>query len=258
MDENRQSYAYRTAGAVHGLSTNQLVIVVLVPGLVTALEHVIYEGRSTATLTLIFAAAALATVVALAFVNRYLVSFRRRSELRAMAATPGYPERRWPVVALTVGPNATSVGQAEGGGSSPAPELLAIDRLLRNESPRRAILIHSDGTKAQAEKLASEKGLNDSYQLVEIDPFGDIRQATEKINNAIRSTVNELSFDLGNDVIVDVTGGLVSMSLAAYLASEMAGCAAHVRATPSRRANGTILYDTANAQSVLLNFEPTT
>ncbi|MFN2497278.1 MAG: hypothetical protein ABR608_15465 [Pseudonocardiaceae bacterium] len=258
MEENRQSYAYRTAGAVRRLGTKQLVIVILVPGLVTALEHVIYEGRSTATLTVIFTVVALAAVVALAFANRYLTNFRQRSELRALAQTPRYPERRWPVVALTVGPNATSVGQAEGGGASPAPELLAIERLLSSEGPRRAILVHSAGTRAQAEKLISEKSLDDFHHLVEIDPFGDIRQATERINNAIKLAVNELSLDPGNDAIVDITGGLVSMSLAGYLASEMAGCAAHVRATPSRRANNTVLYDTANAQSVLLNFEPTT
>ncbi|MGQ0775174.1 MAG: hypothetical protein ACT4NY_12265 [Pseudonocardiales bacterium] len=234
------------------------MIVVLVPGLVTALEHVIYEGRSTATLTVVFAVVSLAAVLGLALANRYLMRFRRRSELRALAGTPGYPERRWPVVALTVGPNATGVGQAESGGASPAPELLAIDRLLSTDSPRRAILVHSADTRPQAEKLVSEKGLDDSHQFVEIDPFGDMRLATEKINSAIKSTVDELGLEPGNDVIVDVTGGLLSMSLAGYLASEMAGCAAHVRATPSRRANGEILYDTTKAQSILLNFEPTT
>ncbi|MGH3947970.1 MAG: hypothetical protein ACRDSE_02440 [Pseudonocardiaceae bacterium] len=257
MDENRQSYVYRTAGVVRGLSTNQFVIVILVPGLITALEHVIYEGGSTGRLTVVFTLVAVATVIGLALANRYLAKVRHRSKLRALAKMPGYPKQRWPVVALMVGPYATSVGQAEGGGPSPTPELLAIDRLLSETNPRRAILVHSSATRAQADKLAREKGLDDSHLLVEIDPFGDMRQATEKINAAIKSTVDELGLEPANDVIIDVTGGLVSMSLAGYLASEIAGCAAHVRATPTRRANGTILYDTANAQSILLNFEPT-
>ena len=257
MDENRQSYAYRTAQAVRSLSTNQLVIVILMPGLVTALEHLIYDGRSTLVLTLIFTVVAVGIVIGSAFVNRFLVRIRHRSELRALARTPRYPERRWPVVALTVGTNATSVGRAEDGGPSPAPELLAIERLLSEQNPRRAILVHSSDTRDQAEKLVDKKGLNDSHLLVEVDPFGDMRQATEKINEAIRSAVDELGLDARNDVIIDVTGGLVSMSLAGYLASEMAGCAAHVRATPSRRESGALLFDTAKAQSILLNFEPT-
>ncbi|HEU0088896.1 MAG TPA: hypothetical protein VFQ77_14825 [Pseudonocardiaceae bacterium] len=257
MDENRQSYVYRTAGVVRGLSTNQFVIVILVPGLITALEHVIYEGWSTWSLTAIFTLVAVVAVIVLAFVNRYLVNVRERSELRALARMPGYPERRWPVVALTVGPYATSVGKAEGGGLSPTPELLAIDRILSKTNPRRAILVHSSTTRDQAEELVRQKGLEDSHSLVEIDPFGDMRQATEKINAAIKSTVDELGLEPRNDVIIDVTGGLVSMSLAGYLASEMAGCAAHVRATPNRRVNGMLLFDTTKAQSILLNFEPT-
>lgn len=136
MSENKKSCAHQAAGAAQGLSTNQLVVVVLIPSLATALEHLIYEGRSARVPTLVFAALSLLAVILSVLAKRYLSCLRRRSALPDLVSTPRCPERRWPLVFRGIQRGYRKAKNRSG--PSPAPEPLAIvdlqpsgDRILR-------------------------------------------------------------------------------------------------------------------------------
>lgn len=257
MPENRQSYVDRTITAARRLSNSQIFLIFLVPGIITLIEHFVYDGTSTLWESALFALAAVCIALGLGGVNM-LLSRRAAGRATHTLKQAPYPEHRWSLVAVSVGPSATSDGQAENGGRSPSPERAAIHNLLVPEGPRKVVLIHSPDTRAAAERLRATEHLSDCADLVQIDPVGDIKAATDQITDAVRRGAASLGLtgDPRKSVIIDLTAGLVGMTLASYLASQTLRCPTHARVTPSRRdENGKPIFDTERAQSIVLNYD---
>jgi hypothetical protein len=160
VPENRQSYVDRTISAARRLSNSQIFLIFLVPGIVTLIEHFVYDGTSALWESALFALAAVCIALGLGGVNMLLTRRAAGRATHTLKQAP-YPEHRWSLVAVSVGPFATSDGQAENGGRSPSPEQAAIHNLLVPEGPRKVVLIHSPDTRAAAERL----GRHDPCQL---------------------------------------------------------------------------------------------
>lgn len=249
----------RVRRAARSLSNSQIFLVFLVPGVVTAFEHLVYDGWAWISLWFVVLAFLIAGVLGL--VNRGLQRRNQRRTDTEIESIPGYTDRRWPVVALTVGTNATSDGRATDDRVSPTPERLALTRLVDRGADHRVVMIHSPAARDAAENLAREEEMTEVVDYISVDPFGDVPSHAQLVAQAIRTAARKANISLASSaesqVVIDVTGGLLTMSLIGQFASDLLGCPTHVRATPSERIDGQTRFDLDGAHSIFLEPEMT-
>jgi hypothetical protein len=162
---------------------------------------------------------------------------RRRGDGGSLITAP-YPHRRFPIVALTVGPMATEWRPDRSGpAASPSAERAALRELLVAAGEhRRVIMVHTPAGHDAAERLAEQEGVTDVTESVVVDHAADTRAVSELVVVAVRRAAHVLSLDVDTSpdrvAVVDVSSGPVPLSLAGFLAADVLGCPAHVRATP--------------------------
>lgn len=233
-----QRFAYsvwrRPGAATAGLGRHAVPALLLAPAIYLLVDDLVTPPAGP---TGLLAGALLVTWLAL-WGTVVLGGRRRTRGDGGSLITAPYPTRRFPVVVLTVGPKATEWRPDRSGpAASPSPERAALRELLVSANgPRRVIMVHTPAGHDAAERLAGQENVADVTESVVVDHAADTRTISELVIRHVRHAADVLGLDLDGRpdkvAVVDVSSGPVPLSLAGFLAADLLGCPAHVRATP--------------------------